>query len=111
MQTLKPSEIAGDRDCSGDTRRQSPEDSLRVVGRYTRDDLRATWEFAHHDFEGFLSLLAWLETLSDVELEVQIEAARYLARRSVAQTSGASASAQPEAAKHENPEGSQGGGR
>jgi hypothetical protein len=47
--------------------------------RYSPDDLRAIWVFVQHDFERFLELLAWLETLADPERDEQLEAARHCA--------------------------------
>jgi hypothetical protein len=50
------------------------------IAQYSPDDLRAIWDFGHQDFENFLELLGWLETLSSKDRDQQLTAAQSLAK-------------------------------
>jgi hypothetical protein len=52
--------------------------------RYTSEDLRAIWDFCGCDFEQFLSLLEWLETLTDSARATQIESAHWIVKEKAA---------------------------
>lgn len=62
----------------------SPKKALAAVGvlkhRYTLEDLQAIWDFVKHDFDSFLELLSWLETLPNVHCAEQLESAHALAK-------------------------------
>jgi hypothetical protein len=40
-------------------------DGSAIQRSYNLDDLRELWSFCQHDFERFLALIMWLETLPD----------------------------------------------
>ena len=51
-----------------------------IQRRYTPDDLRSLWDFCQHDFERFLELLVWLETLPAKDHGKQIDASNDIRR-------------------------------
>lgn len=48
--------------------------------KYTADDLRACWSFVRQDFERFLDLIAWLDSLPEGARAQQLESARSIFR-------------------------------
>ena len=71
-------------------KKESEEGTQPVITKpYTARDLRVCWEFCQHDFERFLELLFWMESLDAKERSTQLETARYCvqARGKVSSTS------------------------
>ncbi len=50
-----------------------------IKWEYSEEDLRAIWEFVRGDFDGFIDLLKWLESLSPEKADEQLASARTLA--------------------------------
>jgi len=52
-----------------------------IFARYTKEDLRAIWDFDQRDFERFIDTLVWLDKLSSASREEQLKAARHIFRK------------------------------
>jgi hypothetical protein len=50
----------------------------RLEHSYTTDDLRSIWLFSRQNFDTFIELLEWLETLSVSEFDKQVSSAHYI---------------------------------
>jgi hypothetical protein len=53
------------------------------IGNYTVSDLKAIWHYCREDFEDFIGILAWLETLTPEKRLAQLSAAHDLMRARV----------------------------